>query len=109
MASMAIAVGIYLLPLKRVNGDTKQKLLQIDYGGSILTIISSVLVLLGLNWGGVTFPWTSAAVLVPLCLGVAVFAVFLVWEAKYAKLPIIPTHIFRNKTVVGVYIVTLLK
>lgn len=87
----------------------RQKLLQIDYVGSLLTITSSILLLLGLNWGGVTYPWASAAVLVPLLLGAAVFALFLVWESRYARLPIIPVHIFKNKTVVGVYIATAMK
>lgn len=87
----------------------RQKLLQIDYVGSLLTIASSILLLLGLNWGGVTYPWQSAQVLVPLFLGAAVFAVFLFWEAKFAKLPIIPVHIFKNGTVVGVYIATGMK
>lgn len=87
----------------------RQKLLQIDYAGSCLTIASSILLLLGLNWGGVTYPWGSAPVLVPLFLGAAVLALFLVWEAKFAKLPIIPVHIFKIKTVSGVYISTMLK
>ncbi|KIP12091.1 hypothetical protein PHLGIDRAFT_62405 [Phlebiopsis gigantea 11061_1 CR5-6] len=106
LSGIAILVGIWLLPLKRVEGEMRQKLLQIDYVGSLLTIASSILLLLGLNWGGVTYPWQSAQVLVPLLLGAAVFAVFLVWEAKGAKLPIIPLHIFKNGTVVGVYIAT---
>jgi hypothetical protein len=85
----------------------REKLLRIDYVGSAITILGAVLLLvrvcyakscacltpltqLGLNWGGVTYPWTSAAVLAPLILGVAAFVVFFVWEAKFAKLPIIP-------------------
>lgn len=109
LGGIAIAVGIWLLPLKKVHGEIRQKLLQIDYIGSMLTITSSILLLLGLNWGGVTYPWASAAVLVPLLLGAVVFALFLVWEAKFARLPIIPVHIFKNKTVSGVYIATVMK
>lgn len=109
LGGIAIVVGIWLLPLKKVHGEIRQKLLQIDYIGSLLTIASSILLLLGLNWGGVTYPWTSAAALVPLLLGAAVFALFLVWEAKFARLPIIPVHIFKIKTVSGVYIATVMK
>ena len=74
-----------------------------------MTITSSILLLLGLNWGGVTYPWVSVQVLLPLLLGAAIFVVFLVWEAKCAKLPIIPVHIFKNRTVTGVYIATMMK
>lgn len=109
LGGIAILVGIWLLPLKKVKGAMREKLLAIDYVGSFLTIASSILLLLGLNWGGVTYPWISAPVLVPLFLGAAVFVVFLFWEAKFAKLPIIPVHIFKNKTVTGVYIATMMK
>ncbi|KZT66693.1 hypothetical protein DAEQUDRAFT_443061 [Daedalea quercina L-15889] len=45
---------------------------------------------LGLNWGGVSYGWTSAPVLVTLILGVIIYSLFLVWEAKMAKIPIVP-------------------
>ncbi|EKM58038.1 uncharacterized protein PHACADRAFT_252002 [Phanerochaete carnosa HHB-10118-sp] len=108
LGGIAIAVGIWVLPLKKVHGDMRQKLVQIDYVGSLLTTVSSILLLLGLNWGGVTQPWVSAPVLVPLFLGVVVFVLFLFWEAKFTKLPIIPMHIFKVKTVSGVYISTMM-
>ncbi|TFK50126.1 MFS general substrate transporter [Heliocybe sulcata] len=108
LAGIAILVCLWLLPLKKVHGDMKSKLLKIDYVGSGLTILSSILLLIALTWGGVTYSWTSAPVLVPLFLGVATLAVFILWEARYAKIPIVPVHIFRYRTVNGVYISTLL-
>lgn len=90
LGGIAIVVGIWLLPLKGVGGDLRRKFLQIDYVGSLLTILASVLLLLGLNWGGTTYPWVSAPVLVTLLLGVGFFVVFIIWEARFAKLPIIP-------------------
>jgi predicted MFS family arabinose efflux permease len=83
-----------------------EKLKRIDYLGSFLTVIGSVLLLLGLNWGGITYSWKSAPVLVTLILGIVIFVIFLVWEGKGARLPIVPPRIFRHKTVVGVYIAT---
>ncbi|KAJ3552656.1 hypothetical protein NM688_g4034 [Phlebia brevispora] len=108
LSGLAIAVGVWLLPLKGVHGNMREKLLKIDYVGSLLTIISSILILIGLNWGGVTYPWASVQVLVPLLLGAFILALFLVWEAKFAALPIMPVHIFKNKTVSGVYLATLM-
>ncbi|KAI0701349.1 MFS general substrate transporter [Cytidiella melzeri] len=106
LGGIAILVGIWLLPLKSVKGDMREKLLRIDYVGSLLTICSSVLMLLGLNWGGTTYSWTSTPVLVSLILGGVFLALFVYWEANYAALPIVPVHIFRNKTVLGVFMVT---
>lgn len=108
LAGIAITTSILLVPFKPIPGGVREKLLRIDYAGSGLTIASSILILLGLNWGGVTYPWSSAPVLAPLIIGVVILCLFLIWEAKFAALPIIPVHIFRNKTVSGVYIVTLM-
>ncbi|TFY51788.1 hypothetical protein EVJ58_g10381 [Rhodofomes roseus] len=108
LASLAIVTCALLLPQKKVHGDMRKKLLQIDYVGSLLTVISSVLLLLGLNWGGVSYGWVSAPVLVTLILGVITYVLFLVWEAKMAKFPIVPVFIFRHKTVAGVFIATLM-
>ena len=67
--------------------------MRVDYAGSFMAIVFSVLLLLGLTWGGVTHPWTSAAVLVPLVLSGVMFVLFLVWEAKFATLPIVPMRV----------------
>ncbi|KAG6377721.1 MFS general substrate transporter [Boletus reticuloceps] len=101
----AVCVVFFLLPLKPVQGNVKEKLMAVDYLGTLLTIFGSVLILLPLNWGGVTFPWNSAIVLETLCLGVIFIFLFCLWECKCARLPIIPMHIFSYMTVVGVYIV----
>ncbi|KIP08458.1 hypothetical protein PHLGIDRAFT_377944 [Phlebiopsis gigantea 11061_1 CR5-6] len=104
LGGLALGVCLWLLPLKKVDGEIRHKLLQIDYVGSLLTITASVLLLLGLTWGGVTYSWSSAAVLVPLILGIALFALFLVWEGKFAKLPLVPIRVLKNRTVAGVCI-----
>lgn len=109
LGGLALGVCFWLLPLKKVDGELRHKLLQIDYVGSLLTITASVLLLLGLTWGGVTYPWSSAAVLVPLILGIALFALFLVWEGNFAKLPLVPIRVLKNRTVAGVCISNFMK
>ncbi|KIP08456.1 hypothetical protein PHLGIDRAFT_34950 [Phlebiopsis gigantea 11061_1 CR5-6] len=104
LGGIALVVCFWLLPLKTVKGGIRQKLMRVDYVGSLIAIVFSILLLLGLTWGGVTHPWTSAAVLVPLILSGVMFALFLVWEAKFATLPIMPMRVLKNKTVVGVCI-----
>ena len=100
MSGLAIAVALYLLPLKSVHGSMRSKLLIIDYVGSCLTIISSILILIGLNWGGVAYAWSSPQVLVPLILGIAILFIFVLWEGKFAKLPIMPR---TSKLVFGLF------
>lgn len=45
LAGAAIFVSVWLIPVKKVEGDIKSKLLKIDYVGSGLTIVSSILLL----------------------------------------------------------------
>ncbi|CAK7233639.1 hypothetical protein SCUCBS95973_008662 [Sporothrix curviconia] len=51
-----------------------------DNIGTFLFAAGFVLFLLGLSWGGSTHPWTSAAVICAIVLGVALLVVFGVWE-----------------------------
>ena len=46
--------------------------------------------------GGVSYPWASVQVLVPLLGGICIFAGFMIWEAKGARLPIIPGESVSN-------------
>lgn len=78
------------LPLKPVSGDVKTKLRQIDYLGSLLTIAFAVLIMLPLNWGGITFAWSSAIVIGCFVGGAAFLVLLVMWEWKGARLPIIP-------------------
>lgn len=60
------------------------RLKTIDYGGQILFIIGFGLIILGLTWGGASYPWKSAAVIASLVLGVIFAVCFIVWEYMLA-------------------------
>lgn len=106
IGAFAIAISAFVLPLRCVHGDFWSKVRRIDFLGSLLVLVGVVLMLLSLNWGGQAFSWSSAAVLATLLVGIAVMAAFVFWEGKGARLPIVPLHIFKNRTIVGVYITT---
>ncbi|KAL1410653.1 hypothetical protein Q8F55_004672 [Vanrija albida] len=99
LTALAIVTIVFLLPLKPVQGSVREKLAKLDYYGSLLTLAWAVLVLLALSWAGTLYPWASAAVVAPLVLGCALLVVFVVVEARFVPLPLIPMYIFRNKTV----------
>ncbi|KAL6358430.1 hypothetical protein LRP88_08615 [Fusarium phalaenopsidis] len=56
------------------------RLKTVDVGGQLLFIFGFGLIILAMTWGGATYPWGSAAVIVPLVLGVVCTGVFLYWE-----------------------------
>ena len=57
--------------------------------GNALVVAGTTGCTLALTWGGITAPWGSAQVLVPLILGIALLGLFLVWEAVFAKHPLV--------------------
>ncbi|KAK6535843.1 hypothetical protein TWF281_000093 [Arthrobotrys megalospora] len=57
-----------------------EKLSVIDYGGLVIFIVGTCMFVLGLLWGGADYPWVSAAVLVPLIVGVILVCLFFYYE-----------------------------
>ncbi|KAJ3809904.1 major facilitator superfamily domain-containing protein [Lentinula aff. lateritia] len=104
LSVVATIMAMIFAPYKPMSGGIVQKLKIIDYPGIVLTLGGCTLIMLPLIWGGITYPWNSVVVLAPLCCGVFVVVLFCLWEWKVAKLPIVPLHIFKHVTVVGVYI-----
>ncbi|KAK2591181.1 hypothetical protein QQS21_011137 [Conoideocrella luteorostrata] len=60
------------------------RLKTIDVGGQVLFVVGFGLIVLALTWGGVTYAWDSAAVIVSLVLGVGFVMVFVAWERLLA-------------------------
>lgn len=56
-----------------------QQTKELDFVGIFLFIAGCVLFLIGLSWGGGTYPWSSAQVLCPLLIGIVTVIVFFVY------------------------------
>ncbi|RAL08024.1 putative transporter [Aspergillus homomorphus CBS 101889] len=82
---------------------------QIDLCGILLLIGSITSFLLGLTWGGVNYPWKSYQTILPLVLGALGLTVFGAYEHYWAKSPIVPPQLFRNRTTVICYICVAIK
>ena len=54
------------------------------------------------------YGWTSWQVLVPLAVGVALTALFVVIEARFAKAPLVPLSIFASRTLTGANVAVVL-
>ena len=48
-----------------------------------------------------TYPWGSPQVLVPMAIGLALIAGFLLLQARVSKAPLVPLRIFRSRSVSG--------
>ncbi|TLS25964.1 hypothetical protein PpBr36_07455 [Pyricularia pennisetigena] len=56
------------------------RLTTVDVGGQLLFLSGFGLVVLAMTWAGATYAWSSAAVLTPLLVGVALVGAFVFWE-----------------------------
>lgn len=70
---------------------------ELDYVGYTLLAIGVILFLLGLIWGGNTYPWKSGKVLGPLIGGILVLALLGLWEWKGKKDGIFHHGLFQDR------------
>ncbi len=69
---------------------------RIDFPGAILAAAATICLLLGLTWGGTTYPWNSAQVIGILVGSGLLFALFIVVERAAAE-PVLPLTLFKNQ------------
>ncbi|PQE27754.1 Major facilitator superfamily domain general substrate transporter protein [Rutstroemia sp. NJR-2017a BVV2] len=69
----------------------------IDWLGTFLILGAVLMLLLGLQYGGVSYPWDSAIVICLLVFAVVTFAIFFLVEWKVAKYPLIPLRLFKRR------------
>jgi hypothetical protein len=103
----AVVFPVLLLFLKLPSPNTPILigLKAIDWSGSVLIVGGAFMVLLGLDFGNVTFPWSSVTVICLIVFGAVTMGVFVVNEWKFATNPIIPLRLFSNRSTVAAYLV----
>jgi EmrB/QacA subfamily drug resistance transporter len=72
--------------------------LPIDVRGAVVLVVATVLLLLGLSFGGHGYAWGSPQI-VGLFSGAVVALVFFVWIESRAADPIVPLGLFRNNVI----------
>ncbi|RGP67196.1 hypothetical protein FLONG3_8591 [Fusarium longipes] len=70
---------------------------RVDFTGSLLMVVAVSVQLLGLSLGGNELPWSSPWVIGLLVGSVALFALFLVVEAKTSAIPVIPLRLLQGR------------
>lgn len=99
---------VFFMPLKKVDGDWKvyvsssqigcmlfltdphRKLKAVDFIGILVALAGTIVLMLGLTWGGGEYPWDSAHVIATLIVGFAVCVAFVLWQWKGPRYPLVP-------------------
>ncbi|MCM3748418.1 MFS transporter [Paenibacillus pasadenensis] len=71
---------------------------QVDYFGSLFITTTIVPLLLAFSWAGTTYAWGSWQILSLLGGGILSAIIFVLVE-RYARNPILPLHLFKNRIV----------
>ena len=58
------------------------------------------MLLLAVEWGGVTYAWSSANVIGLLCGAVVIIIIFFVWEGRRGDTAMIPFFLLKNRVVI---------
>ncbi|GAA5894341.1 hypothetical protein JCM6882_007636 [Rhodosporidiobolus microsporus] len=107
LTGLAMVLVLLFLNVKSPQTTMQEKLDQMDYA-NVLFVASSTATILGLTWGGVTYPWSSFRVLVPLILGIVGMVAFLWIERTFVKHPTVPFDILSHRTSLLGYLTTFL-
>ncbi|KAL4802033.1 major facilitator superfamily domain-containing protein [Aspergillus unguis] len=110
-STVAFAVLFWVLNVDAHNQNNREPmtfrlgLKGIDWLGITLILGVTLMLLLGLNFGGTSFAWHSSTVLCLVIFGALMVPLFLVSEAKYARHPIMPLRLFKRRQNVAALLV----
>lgn len=88
---------ILMIALKETRSEHKPK---IDYLGTLFLIITTVSLMLALEWGGKTYAWGSWQEISLFAIAAVIGTLFILVERRAAE-PVLPLKIFKNKMVLG--------
>ncbi|KAL6885757.1 major facilitator superfamily domain-containing protein [Trichoderma evansii] len=77
----------------------------IDWFGTFSILALTLLLLVGLDFGGAIFPWSSPKVICLLVFGTLMIGFFLFSEQRLAKHPLMPLGVFRSWSNNAVFLV----
>jgi len=96
--ALAFVIILFLLDIETPKTPIGAGLKAIDWVGVLTITGGTIMLLLGLEYGGVSFPWSSATVVCLIVFGFITIGLFFVNEWKFAKYPMIPLTIFKHRS-----------
>jgi Major Facilitator Superfamily len=102
---VAVMAAIYFIKMPEredkhnIKHSLKSFLGALDLPGFSIFCPSIVMMLLALEWGGVTFAWNSAIIIGLFCGSGVIFLMFIAWEYRVGDKAMIPLKLLRNRVV----------
>ncbi|EJU02243.1 MFS general substrate transporter, partial [Dacryopinax primogenitus] len=95
------ALAILVAFIKKLPYATKPDVswLDIDFGGLVILGVCVTAICLAFNWGGIVYEWDSPVIVALLVVGWVLVPVFIIYEIKIPRLPVIPMKMFKFRNV----------
>jgi hypothetical protein len=104
VCGMAFALLLLFLDVHNPRTKLRDGLKALDWLGTLSILAVTLLLLLGLNFGGSTFPWDSPRVICLIVFGTLMIGFFLFSEKRLAKYPLMPLRMFKKSSNNAVFI-----
>lgn len=102
-AITGISLAIIRIPNAKLETEAKasikEQLNRLDLPGCALFSASVLMLLLAVDWGGVTYAWGSPTIINLFWGAVFALCIFLFWEYQRGPTSLLPLRIFRNPIV----------
>ncbi|CZR51585.1 related to MFS multidrug transporter [Phialocephala subalpina] len=87
-------------------GTPKEQVKRLDLPGFAFFTPTCIMLLLALEWGGVTYSWNSATIIGLFCGAGGACIIFLFWESRQGETAMIPIRLLKNRVVVTACLTT---
>lgn len=108
IGGLAAAAVVFLLPAhappenEATRGKTiRQKLIRVDWIGTLMILAIIVCLLLALSDGGNKYAWSNWRIILEFVLGGVLIIAFALWELRLDSRALIPKVILKNRTEVS--------
>ncbi|KAF3491834.1 uncharacterized protein GIQ15_01351 [Arthroderma uncinatum] len=75
----------------------------IDWLGSLAVVGGTVMFLIGLEYGGETYPWSSPTVICLIVFGILTWGIFVIIQWKVSRFPVMPVWLFTQRSTLAAY------
>ncbi|KAM5431966.1 hypothetical protein McanMca71_005937 [Microsporum canis] len=75
----------------------------IDWLGSLAVVGGTVMFLIGLEYGGESYPWSSPTVICLIVFGIVTWGIFILIQWKVSRFPVMPLWLFTQRSTLASY------
>jgi MFS family permease len=96
VCGLAFGLLVWFLDVHDPRTSLREGVLAVDWVGTVSIVTVTLLILLGLEFGGSTLPWNSPKVICLILFGTLMIGFFLFNEKRLAKYPLMPLAVFKT-------------